>query len=87
MRSPSIAQASGTTNSGAIRLIEADLASGMKMMARKLVALEGNSMVERVSCTTGRRVRSMPSPKRGTKNASMKTMWPKARAHETCSEL
>lgn len=56
-------------------------------MARKLAALEVNSIAERPSCVSGRRVRSMPRPKRGTKKIIMKTMWPKARAHEICSVL
>ena len=87
VRSPRIRRASGTTSSGAIRLIEAVLASGMKVMAKKLVAFDVNSIVERSSWISGRRVFSMRRPKRGTKKASMNTIWPKARAHETCSEL
>ena len=86
-RSPSTSQASGMTSSGAVMVIAADLASGMKTMARKLAALEVNSIAERPSCVSGRRVRSMPRPKRGTKKIIMKTMWPKARAQEICSVL
>ncbi len=74
VRSPRIAQASGTTSKGAIRLIEAVLASGMNVMAKKFVALDMNSIDERNNWMAGRRVFSMPRPKRGTKNASMNTM-------------
>ena len=56
-------------------------------MARKLAAFEVKSITERINCVPGRRVRSMPSPKRGRKKISMNTIWPKARAHEICSVL
>ena len=87
VRSPSIGQASSATTSGAVRLIEAALAIGMVMMAKKNDRFDVISSAERRSCVPSRCVRSMPSPKRGTKAASMNRMWPKARAHETCREL
>ncbi len=74
VRSPRISRASGMTSSGAIRLIDAVLASGMKVMAKKFVAFELNSIVERRSWISGRRVRSILRPKRGTRTASMNTI-------------
>ena len=70
MRSPSIGQASSATTSGAVRLIEAALAIGMVMMAKKNERLEIISSAERRTCVPSRRVRSMPSPKRGTNAAA-----------------
>ena len=69
-----VACAPGTTSSGAIRLIDAVLASGRKVMAKKLVAFDMNSIEERMSWISGRRVFSMRRPKRGTKKASMNTI-------------
>lgn len=85
--SRSTIQASGRTSNGAIIVIADAWASGMKTMARKLAAFDVKSIAERASCVSGRRVRSMPMPKRGTKKISMKTICPKARAQEICNVL
>lgn len=71
MRSPRASQAIGSTKNGAIMVIDAALASGMKVIDRKLEALEMNSISERRSWVPGRRVRSIWVPNLGTKTISM----------------
>ena len=50
------------TISGAVMLIAAALAIGMKAMAKKKQRLERNSVADRASCSPGRRVRRRPEP-------------------------